>query len=163
VHLRDKIAKNISPDDLFDGTLYDNITIGKSTSRVDEVIEVIEAVGLKQYLVNQPEGLNTPVLSGGKGLSSSVLHQIILARCLAKKPALIILNDFFSGISKSDKLDLLRCVINRDSKWTLLAVSNDPLVMASCDRVVVLDGGEIVADNTYTSLMKDGTISKYFE
>lgn len=163
VHLRDKVAKNISPDDIFDGTIYDNITTGKSSVRVDEVLGVLEQTGLSQLINKLPEGLNTPIISGGKGLSSSALHRLILTRCLVKKPELIILNDFFSGLRKADKLDLLRCVINPDDSWTLVTVSNDPLVMAACDRVIVLDHGEIVADGSYQALLKEGIISKYFE
>lgn len=162
-HLRNKVAKNISQDDLFDGTIYENITVGKSTARVDEVMEVIEKVGLKESIMAMPDGLGTHILSGGKGLPSSVVHRLILARCLSKKPELIILNDFFSGLSKADKLQLMHCVINPESSWTLLAVSNDPLVMAACDRVIVFDGGKIVADDTYPALLKQGIINRYFE
>jgi ABC-type bacteriocin/lantibiotic exporter with double-glycine peptidase domain len=162
-HLRNKVSKNISADDIFDGTIYENITIGKETAQLEDVMQITESVGLAQYLRTLPEGLNTPVISGGKGLSSSTVHRLILSRCLAKKPELIILNDFFSGLSKADKLELIRCVINPDNTWTLLAVSNDPLVMASCDRVIVLDQGRIVADDSYQMLMKEGIISKYFE
>jgi ABC-type bacteriocin/lantibiotic exporter with double-glycine peptidase domain len=162
-HLRNKVAKNISPDDIFDGTIYENITVGKSTVKVEEVLRITEELGLAPYLRTLPEGLNTHLISGGKGLSSSRLHRLILCRCLAKKPELIILNDFFSGLSKTEKLDLIRCVINPDYSWTLLAISNDPLVMASCDRIIVLDRGRVVADDSYEALMKEGIISKYFE
>ena len=162
-HLRNKVAKNISPDDIFDATIYENITIGKPTVKVEDVLRITEEVGLAQYLRSLPDGLNTRIISGGKGLSSSTLHRLILSRCLAKNPELMILNDFFSGLSKSDKLDFIRRVINPDSSWTLLAVSNDPLVMASCDRVIVLDQGKVVADDSYETLMKEDVISKYFE
>jgi ABC-type bacteriocin/lantibiotic exporter with double-glycine peptidase domain len=162
-HLRNKVAKNISPDDIFEGTIYENITIGKPTVKLEEVLRITEDVGLAPHLRSLPDGLNTRVISGGKGLPSSTLHRLILSRCLAKKPELIILNDFFSGLSKADKLELMRCVIKPESSWTLFAVSNDPLVMASCDRVIVLDQGKIVADDSYQALMKNGTISEYFE
>ena len=162
-HLRNKVAKNISQEDLFDGTIYENITVGRSTARIDDVMDVIERVGLKQSIDAMPDGLSTHIISGGKGLPSSVVHRLILARCLTKKPELIILNDFFSGLSKSDKLELMGCVISPNSTWTLLAVSNDPLVMAACDRVVILDGGKVVADDTYSALLKQGIINQYFE
>ena len=162
-HLRDKVAKNISQEDIFDGTIYENITVGKATTRIEDVMDALERVGLKEYINSLPDGLNTHILSGGKGLSSSVVHRLILGRCLAKKPALIILNDFFSGLTKSDKLQLVRSVINPECVWTLIAVSNDPLVMASCDRVIVLDEGRIVADDSYNSLLKQGLINQYFE
>jgi ABC-type bacteriocin/lantibiotic exporter with double-glycine peptidase domain len=162
-HLRDKVAKNISPDDLFDGSFYENLTIGKASAKVEEVVSVLDRVGLTPFIHALPNGLHTHIVSGGKGLPSSTVHRIILGRCLAKKPALIVLNDFFSGLSKSDKLDLIKCVINPESSWTLVAVSNDPLVMASCDRVLIIDEGELVADDSYASLMKEGTLSKYFD
>ena len=162
-HLRDKVAKNISQEDIFDGTIYENITVGKSFAKVEDAIDALRKVGLENYIHTLPEGLNTHVLSGGKGLPSSIVHRLILARCLAKKPELMILNDFFSGLSKPDKLDLIGCAINPENRWTLLTVSNDPLVMASCDRVIIIDDGSVVADDSYNVLVKNGVMNKYFE
>lgn len=162
-NLRDKVAKNISPEDIFDGTILENVSIGKASEKIEDVISALESVGLKDEVYGLPAGLNSPVLSGGKGLPSSMIHRLILARCLAKKPELLILNDFFSGLSKSDKLELMNCLISPNASRTLIAVSNDPLVMASCDRVIVLDKGQIIADNSYEALLKDGTINQYFE
>jgi len=161
--LRDKVAKNISQEDIFDGTIYENITVGKTSARIDDAIDALKRVGLTDRINALPDGLNTPVLSGGKGLPSSVIHRMIMARCLTKKPELMILNDFFSGLSKADRLDLIRCAINPENTWTLLTVSNDPLVMASCDRVLIIDEGSIVADDSYSALLKSGVINQYFE
>lgn len=162
-HLRDRVSKNISQEDIFDGTIYENITVGKSNTRIEDVMDAVEKVGLKESISAMPEGMHTPILSGGKGLPSSIVHRLILGRCLAKKPELIILNDFFSGLSKIDKLQLIQCVINPESTWTLLTVSNDPLVMTSCDRVIIIDDGRIVAEDAYGSLLKQGLINQYFE
>jgi len=162
-HLRDKVAKNISQEDIFDGTIYENITVGKDSAKVDDAIDALKKVGLTDRINALPDGLNTHILSGGKGLPSSVIHRLILARCLAKKPELMILNDFFSGLSKADKLDLIRCVISPENTWTLLTVSNDPLVMASCERVIIIDEGKIIADDAYSALLKSGIINQYFE
>lgn len=162
-HLRDKVAKNISREDIFDGTIYENITVGKTNTTVEDVIDALEKVGLMESVNALPEGMHTHIVSGGKGLPSSMIDRLILARCLAKKPELLILNDFFSGSSKADKLQLIRCVINPESAWTLLTVSNDPLVMAACDRVVIMDEGRIVAEDSYKALLKQGLINQYFE
>ncbi|MEZ4945961.1 MAG: ATP-binding cassette domain-containing protein [Cyclobacteriaceae bacterium] len=162
-NLRDNVAKNISQEDIFDGTIYENITVGKSNTSVQAVMDALDKVGLKESVSALPNGLHTHVVSGGKGLPSSIKHRLILGRCIAKKPELIILNDFFSGLSKVDKLQLLRCVISPDSTWTLLTVSNDPMVMAACDRVIIMDEGKIVADDAYSTLLKQGLINQYFE
>ncbi len=161
-HLRDKVSKNISNDDIFDGTLYDNILLGK-TIRPEEAIEALRKVGLQEYVSALPDGLQTKLISGGKGISNSTIHKLVLARCLAKKPELLVLNDFFSGLSKADKIHLIQCAIDPTEPWTLVAVSNDPMVMAASDRVVILDKGEIIDAGPYETLYKKGVIQKYIE
>lgn len=162
-HLRDKIAKNISTEDIFDGTIYDNLTVGKPMKSVDDAIQALQQVGLSDEVNQLPEGLSTPLVSGGKGLPSSMIQKLILARCLAKKPALLILNDFFSGLKKATKLDLIKVVTSSDNPWTLIAVSNDPLIMAASDRVVVLQDGVIELQGTFDQLVKQGLINNYID
>jgi ABC-type glutathione transport system ATPase component len=64
---------------------------------------------------------------------------------------------------KSDKLDLIQRVMGSENKWTVIAVSNDPLVMAACDYVVVMNNGNIEAEGKFESLMNRPEVSKYFE
>jgi ABC-type bacteriocin/lantibiotic exporter with double-glycine peptidase domain len=162
-HLRDSMAKNISPEDIFDGTILENITLGSATRSVEDAIQAIRRVKLEDEVNRLPEGLNTHIVSGGKGFSSSFIHKLILARCLAKKPALIILNDFFAGLKRQEKLDMLQSVIHADNRYTLLAVSNDPLIMAACDRVILLNNGQISEEGHFEELLKKGTINNYID
>jgi ABC-type bacteriocin/lantibiotic exporter with double-glycine peptidase domain len=162
-HLRDMISKNISSEDIFDGTILENITLGKTTESADDAIEALREVGASDAINRLPQGLNTHLLSGGKGFSSSMIQKIILARCLAKKPKLLILNDFFNGLKKQEKLDYVRTLFSSEKDWTLVAVSNDPLVMAACNRVVVLDNGSIAMEGPFEELLKTGLLSNYIE
>lgn len=162
-HLRDKIGKNISQEDLFDGTILDNITVGKPMESVEDAIRALRMVGLSDEINSLPEGLNTHLTSGGKNLSNTTVHKLILARCLAKNPELIILNDFFNGLKRDAKIELINCLVNKQYHWTLLAVSNDPLIMEACDRVIVLNEGEIEAEGTFRELMKDNKINRYLD
>ncbi len=107
--------------------------------------------------------MNTHILSGGEGFTRSFNQRLILARCLAKKPALIILNDFFNFMKKNDKVQLVEHLVNRENKWTMVVVSNDPLVMASCDRVIVLREGTLLADGKFDQLMQEGILGNYIE
>lgn len=162
-HLRDSIAKNISPEDIFDGTILENITLGSPSRTVDDAVQAIRKVKLEDEINKLPEGLSTHLVSAGKGFSSSFIHKMILARCLAKNPALIILNDFFSGLKRKEKLELLQSVINDESRWTLVAVSNDPLVMAACDRVILMNEGTIQEQGKFDDLVKNGSINNYID
>lgn len=93
-HLRNKIGKNISQEDIFDGTILENITVGKPTESMEDVIEAIQRVKLEDEINKLPDGLSTHLVSGGKGLSNTTIHKLILVRCMAKRPALLVLNDF---------------------------------------------------------------------
>ncbi len=151
-HMRDRVAKNISQEDIFDGTILENITLGKPGTTVHDAIQAIEQVGLSDKINALPKGLETHLISGGKGLSKTVIHKIILARCLAKKPKLIVLNDFFTTLSKSDKMELLACVTNSQRLCTVIVVSKDPIIMSACDRIIVMQEGTIRMEGSMEEL-----------
>ena len=158
-NLRDKIAKNVSQEDIFEGTILDNITVGKPMVTTLDAAEAIQNVGLADKINMLPDGMKTQVVSGGKGFSSSFINKIILARCLVKKPRLMILNDFFAFFEKSEKQKLVSLVAS-EVTCTLLVVSNDPMVMEACDRVVVLDKGTVKAQGSYAELLQAGELNK---
>lgn len=162
-HLRDKIGKNISQEDIFDGTILENITLGKSKEQVQDAMEAIQVVGLTEEIHSLPEGLYTHLTSGGKNLSNTSVNKLILARCLAKKPRLIILNDFFNGLKRETKVELIRCVTDPQKSWTLIAVSNDPLLMEACTRVVVIKDGRVEIEGRYHELLGQGLLTPYIE
>jgi ABC-type bacteriocin/lantibiotic exporter with double-glycine peptidase domain len=153
-NLRDKIAKNISPEDLFEGTLLENITVGKLGTTTDDALAAIEQSGLKDWVDALPEGLSTRIQSRGLGLSSNIIQRLILCRCLAERPTLLVLKDLFYGLRKTDKLNMIGTVINERSAWTLVAVSNDPLIMSACDRVILLQEGRLAAEGTFEQLLQ---------
>lgn len=163
IHLRDRIGKNISHEDIFDGTILENITVGKPEENIEDAIKALEIVGLSETINALPEGLNTHMTSGGKNFSSTQIHQLILARCLAKNPELVILNDYFQGVKRATKAKVIKSLVSKDNHWTLIAVSNDPLIMASCDRVIVMNDGKIEATGKFDELMKAGLIDNYLD
>ncbi|MDN5213062.1 ABC transporter ATP-binding protein [Fulvivirgaceae bacterium BMA12] len=157
-NLRDQIGKNVSQEDIFDGTILENILVGKPHSTPQQAIACIKAVGLDETINQLPDGLDTHIVSGGKGYSSSFINRFILARCLAKNPRLLILNDFFVSFTKSDKLELIHLLAGKDHHWTLLAISNDPVIMAACDSVIVMENGTIKARDSYEALLEQKLI-----
>jgi ABC-type branched-subunit amino acid transport system ATPase component len=68
---------------------------------------------------------------------------------------LLILNDYFNTFQKSDKLELINLLTKKENTWTLLVVSNDPIIMSACDRVILLRHGTIAASSTYQELLNN--------
>jgi ABC-type bacteriocin/lantibiotic exporter with double-glycine peptidase domain len=159
-YLRDKIGKNVSQEDIFEGTLLENILLGKPFASISNALDALEMVGLSDFVNRLPEGLATPMLSAGKGYPTSVTNKLILARCLAKEPELLILNDFFNTFQKSERLKLMQLLTDPNHKWTLIVISNDPLVMSACDRVLYMEDGTIIEDGPFSEIIKNESITK---
>ena len=155
---RDHLAANGPSDDLFEGTLLDNILVGNPNRRTTEAIEALDKAGLKELVASWPKGIDTPITSEGKGLSSGILHRIMIARALVRNPKLMILHDHFSGLTVREKTEIFsRIFSNKNS--TVVCFSNDPLVMGACDRVLVMDTGKIKADGPYKELLQNGLLN----
>lgn len=152
--LRDKIGQNVSPEDIFEGTLLENVLLAKPQAQLEDALWAIRQVGIEEEVQRLPEGMHTPMISGGKGLPSSLVNKIILARCLAKLPRLLILNDFFHSFPKPERLQLLHNLTKSTHPWTLLVVSNDPLIMAACHRVVLLKDGKVQEMDSFDNLIR---------
>ncbi|MDW7693428.1 ATP-binding cassette domain-containing protein [Flammeovirgaceae bacterium SG7u.111] len=153
--LRDNIAKNVSEEELFDGSIYDNITMGKSNVSYEDVTWALRNLGLLDKINAMPEGLMTEIVAGGKGLSGSTTTKLILARCIVDRPQMLILNDVLFKLEKKDRLNVLGFMVDHSNPWTLVCVSNDPVVMSACDRVIILNEGKTMADGSYDSLMEN--------
>jgi ABC-type protease/lipase transport system fused ATPase/permease subunit len=88
---------------------------------------------------------------------------LILTRCIAKKPSLIVLNDYFSSLSKKDTISLINMLSAPQNKWSIITVSNDPLIMAACDRVIVIKNGGIEAQGKFSDLIKQNVLTDFIE
>ncbi|MGB3588473.1 MAG: ATP-binding cassette domain-containing protein, partial [Tunicatimonas sp.] len=153
--LRDGIAKNVSQEDIFDGTVIENILVGKPNTTYQTAIDAIKAVGASDEINQLPNGMHTQLISGGKRLSTGLAHKITLARCIAKRPKVIILNDFFFFFERSEKERLIKYLTDPQHSWTLITVSTDPVILTNCTRVVVLKEGEVVAEGTQEQISQN--------
>lgn len=155
---RDHLAANGPSDDLFEGTLLDNILVGNPKRKTIDAIEALEKVGLREMVASWPQGIDTPITSEGKGLSSGILHRLMIARALVRKPKLMMLHDHFSGLTVREKTEIFGKIFSETAS-TIICFSNDPLVMGACDRVFVMEAGNIKADGSYKELLQNGSLN----
>ena len=158
--LRDHIAKNVSQEDIFDGSVLDNVTVGKPFVSYQTAIDALEAVGILDDINRMPKGLDTPLISGGKNLPTGLVNKIILARCIAKRPKVIILNDFFQFFSKPEQRKLIDYLTSEEHAWSLIIVSTDPIILSQCTKVVVLQEGRKVMEGTYEEIKEQSYFQK---
>ena len=149
--LRSVIGDNLNLQDLFLGTLEENISVGKQEVTVDHMLWAIESVGLNEYFKHLPKGLSTMIKPEGSGLSSSIKQKIILARTIAELPKMVVMDNALVGLDYEDRKRIGAILTGKENYWTLIAVSNDPILMNKCDRVITMEHGRIV---DITSAMK---------
>lgn len=149
---RELVALATTDVSLFEGTIEENIAMGRAWVRTEDVLDAVATVGLMEWLQEQPEGLQTALKSMGRGLASQVARRVELARALAGKPRLLLIDDVFDVLDPVVKRDLLARLLRTDAPWTLVVVTHDPEVMAACDRVVVLRDGAVFADGPFAAL-----------
>ncbi|UXX81077.1 ATP-binding cassette domain-containing protein [Reichenbachiella carrageenanivorans] len=144
ISFRSVIGDNLNLQDLFHGTLAQNISVGKDDVSVEDTLRAIDQVGLNGFLKNLPKGLATMINPEGQGLSDSVKQKLILARTLAESPKIVVMDNALQGLDFEDRKRISKILTGKEQKWTLISVTNDPLILNSCDRVVTLEYGKIV-------------------
>jgi ABC-type bacteriocin/lantibiotic exporter with double-glycine peptidase domain len=151
---RDAVGQLLSPTDLFDGTIEENVSVGRPDVTPHDVLRAVERVGLSEWLQAQPMGLRTAVRNGGRELPAHVISRLLVAQAVAGRPRLVVVDDYYQNLEPDSRQSLVDCLTDRHEPWTLLLVSHDPAFLAACDRVLVLEGGRVVREGPFDQLVE---------
>jgi ABC-type multidrug transport system fused ATPase/permease subunit len=107
------------------------------------LVELIEAVGLKDFLQELPTGFSTKLGASGNRLSRSVMQRILLIRALVRVPRLLLLEDPWRGMDDEGRARIHRLLITRKRNSTILVESNDPDFARKADMVLYFSDGKL--------------------
>jgi ABC-type bacteriocin/lantibiotic exporter with double-glycine peptidase domain len=150
--LRTSIDTNLLSNDLFEGTLLDNISLGRLRVSYDDIWWAIEKAGLSDFVNALPDGLQTWFGAEGMHPPPDIRHQIILARSLASRPKLLVLYDDWGDWPKDDRERVISGLMQPGMPWTLIVVSNDAQFLEKCDRVLIVHEGQVIAEGKFNEL-----------
>lgn len=139
---RERVALIESQVELIDGTIRDNITMGRVRVTDSDVAWAVGLVMLDDHLHMLPDGLQTAV-GGGNRLPAFVERKIALARALAGRPSLLLFDEFFHHLDPRYKIELLERLRAPEARLTILAASHDTHFLESCNRVLFLREGQV--------------------
>ena len=160
--LHQYVSNNIISEEIFEGSFEENIRMGKPEIHLNDVISATDIAGLQDELNSLSDGIFTQLLPSGKGLSGSTVKKIIFARNIVKKPKLLLFNDLFQNIEKSERNKMLHFLFDRTIKQTVVAISNDPNLMKKADRILLFDKGQVIAEGKFEDLSSDPNYSMFF-
>ena len=136
---------------LFQGDIYSNIVIAAGNLTLKDAWKAAEIAGIDEDIRQMPMGMNTLISEGSGGISGGQKQRLMIARAVAAKPRLLILDEATSALDNitqkkvSEALDKMRC--------TRIVIAHRLSTIRQCDRILVLEGGHIVEDGTYESLL----------
>lgn len=139
---------------LFTGTVADNIRYAKPTADDDEVRRVAETIGHGDWLETLPQGLETQVGEGGRGLSMGQRQLIALARVLLQDPAILILDEATASVDPLAEAQIQESLDLVLSNRTAIIIAHRLSTIKGADRIIVLRQGNIIEEGSHASLMR---------
>lgn len=124
--------------DIVQGSLLENIRLGRPEIGIDEVNRALECVGLLSVVHRMPDGLETPLSPGGHPLSGSQRSRLILARAIVRKPRLLLVDEALDGLEIETLERLESALFDAREPRTLVLVTRDPDLIRRCDQVLHL-------------------------
>jgi ABC-type bacteriocin/lantibiotic exporter with double-glycine peptidase domain len=150
--LREQIGQVLATTDLFDGTIEDNISVGRRFVDRAAVVKALRDVGVDDVVQSMPQGIQSTIINGGANLSAATASKLLVAQGIVGRPRLLLLDDFFQNLDDEYRTQLIRLLMDRSSPHTVIAVSHDPEFLSACDLIIVMEGGRIKEQGTYAEL-----------
>jgi len=124
---------------LFEGTLEENITMGRPSIPYSDVLWALRFVEMEDEVDALPLGLRTPIKARGRSFSTSQILRLLVARAIVTHPQLLILDGTLHSMPSETREIILRRLCSKEESWSLIFASNDPSLTAHVDRRLQLD------------------------
>ncbi len=138
---------------LFTGTVADNIRYARPDATDAQVRQAAEMVGHGDWLETLPQGLDTAVGEGGRGLSMGQRQLIALARVLLQDPAILILDEATASVDPLAEAQIQEGLEMVLEGRTAVIIAHRLSTIKHADRIIVLQQGEIIEEGSHASLM----------
>ena len=147
----------LSQQDIFQGTLLENFTMGNKNYDQNELKSLVELGGLTNLVQSLPHGLDTTLDIAGNRLPAKIKQSILLIRSLLGKRRLLLLEEPFHHLDDTEKTKLMEFIL-KDTSATTILTTTDINIAQACDQIIVIENGLIMhngaAKNVVASLIK---------
>lgn len=158
--LRDNVAMVLQKNELFSGTIKDNIRWGNENASDEEIARVCKLAQADSFIEGFPDKYDTYIEQGGTNVSGGQKQRLCIARALLKKPKILILDDSTSAVdTKTDAL-IRKAFRDEIPNTTKIIIAQRVASVMDADKIIILNEGKVEAIGSHEELMKSNEIYK---
>lgn len=156
--LRSQIAVVWQDNGLFQGSLRKNILLSDDKSKDPLLWEILEGLKLRELVEELPEGLDTPVGSGGRDLSGGQKQRIAIARCICRQPKILLLDEATSALDEETENAVNTFLYRRLPDTTILSVAHRFSTVLAAEKAVVIEDGHVTGFGPHDRLLQQNAL-----
>jgi ATP-binding cassette subfamily B protein len=151
--VRERIAVVPQETVIFSGSVMDNIRFGKPEASHEDVLEAARAARVDEFAERLPKGYDTEVGERGVTLSGGQRQRIAIARAILRDAPILLLDEATSALDAESEAFIQQAIEKLTANRTTLVIAHRLATVRNADRILVLDGGELVAEVTHAELI----------
>ena len=159
--LRDQIGVVMQENYLFNASVRDNIAVSRPTATMDEIIRAARLAGAHEFILELKEGYDTKVGERGDSLSGGQRQRVAIARALLANPPILIFDEATSALDYESERIIFNNMGAIGAERTMLIIAHRLSAVRRCDKIIVIDKGEIVESGSHEQLMALGGLYRY--
>ncbi|MBR6633198.1 MAG: ABC transporter ATP-binding protein [Clostridia bacterium] len=152
--IRDKIAIVSQETYMFRGSIADNIRYAVPTATDEEVIAAAKASGAHDFIIKYPDGYNTQIGFGNKGLSGGELQRVSIARAILKNPQILILDEATAAMDTATEQRIQKAITEITRGKTTIIIAHRLSTLRDADRLIVIEDGKMTESGTHVELLQ---------
>ena len=156
--LRDAVAMVLQKNVLFSGTIKDNLRWGNENATDEQMKQACIAACADEFITSFPDGYDTYIEQGGTNVSGGQKQRLCIARALLKNPKILIMDDSTSAVDTKTDYMLRETMANSIPDTTKLIIAQRISSVQACDRIIVIDNGEIDGIGSHDELLETNRI-----
>lgn len=158
--LRNQVAIVLQKNELFSGTIKENLCWGKEDATDEEIVHAAKLAQADGFITAFPKGYDTYIEQGGTNVSGGQKQRLCIARALLKNPKILILDDSTSAVDTATDANIRKAFAEEIPGTTKLIIAQRISSVQFADKIIVLDNGKINAVGTHNELLEDNEIYK---